>query len=174
MERKNNSDVRIRDREVIITRLFDAPLPLVYKAFTEPQQVSKWWGPDGFSCDCSSDLRPGGSYRYVMRGPDGTEYPMTGTFTEISKEERIVYTTDLHEHPQSWKDELAKHTGKPLTDTALESVVTVTFEERNGKTVVSIATRFSSDSIRDGYVKLGMGEGWGQSLDRLAGELKNA
>ena len=71
-------------REVSITRLFDAPRDLVFQSFTDAEHIARWWGPEGFSVpSCESDPREGGSLRIVMRGPDGTDHPMTGTYREF-------------------------------------------------------------------------------------------
>ena len=79
-----------KDRELVIERVFNAPLDLVYAAWTTPNQIAKWYGPEGFETTVTEfDFRPGGAWRYVMHGPDGNEYPVVGTFKEISSD-RIV------------------------------------------------------------------------------------
>jgi len=80
------------DRVLIITRTFDAPRALVWRAFSDPFHLRQWWGPKGFTNPvCELDFRPGGHWHHVMRGPDGREYPTDSTFIEIVPEERIVY-----------------------------------------------------------------------------------
>src|SRR5580700_2538193 len=81
------------EREVTITRLFDAPRELVFQAWTDPQHLAQWWGPKGFSNPiCEADARPGGAWRIVMRGPDGAKYPCGGVYREIVESERLVFT----------------------------------------------------------------------------------
>ena len=71
-------------RELVLTRIFDAPRAIVFKAWTDPQQLARWWGPKGFTNPvCELDPRVGGTLRIVMRAPDGQEHPMTGVFREI-------------------------------------------------------------------------------------------
>jgi uncharacterized protein YndB with AHSA1/START domain len=81
------------DNEIVITRLFDAPRELVWEAWTNPEHVAKWWGPNGFTTTTESmDLRPGGVWKHVMHGPDGTDYPNESVFLEVVAPERIVYS----------------------------------------------------------------------------------
>jgi uncharacterized protein YndB with AHSA1/START domain len=78
-------------REIVITRVFDAPREMVWEAWTDPKQVVQWWGPRGFTTTIQEmEVRPGGVWRQVMRGPDGTEYPNKSVFIEVVKPERIV------------------------------------------------------------------------------------
>src|SRR3954471_663109 len=81
------------DREIVISRLFDAPRELVWAAWTDPQQVVQWWGPKGFTTTIHEmDVRPGGVMRHTMHGPDGTDYANKSVFKEVVKPERIVYS----------------------------------------------------------------------------------
>ena len=91
---KNSIATNAREREVIITRVFDAPRDLVFRAWTDPRHVSQWWGPHHFTNPvCEVDPRVGGAIRIHMRAPDGTVYPMTGRFVEIDRPHRLVFTT---------------------------------------------------------------------------------
>src|ERR1700730_7092158 len=82
------------ERELKITRVFDAPREMVFKAWTDPKLLAQWWGPKGFTNPvCELDVRPGGAIRVHMRGPDGTVYPMTGVYQEVVEPERIVFTS---------------------------------------------------------------------------------
>jgi len=156
------------DLDFVLTRTFDAPRELVWKAWTDPRHMTQWWGPRGFTNPvCDLDVRPGGAYRMVMRAPDGAEFPVSGKFLEIVEPERLVMTMDCSEHPDSWHDMVNPNrdkTRKPV----LDCVQTVTFENLDGKTKLTIRTRFESTAIRDAMVKVGMNEGWSSSLDRLA------
>jgi uncharacterized protein YndB with AHSA1/START domain len=81
------------EREVVVTRVFDAPRELVWEAWTDPKHVVNWWGPRGFTTTIEEmDVRPGGVWKHVMHGPDGTDYPNRSVFTEVVKPERIVYS----------------------------------------------------------------------------------
>src|SRR5579862_776151 len=87
-------------REYTISRVFDAPRELVWKAWTDPKQMAKWWGPKVMKTPvCEMDVRLGGAYRIVMRAPDGIDYPVKGIFREIKPPERLVFTMDCSEHP---------------------------------------------------------------------------
>ena len=151
------------DRSVVITRLFDAPRELVWRAWTEPEHMAQWFGPKVFHNPvCEVDLRVGGAWRIVMRAPDGTDYPLKGVYREIVKPERIVSSIDLAEHPGSW------HAMVNPGREPLELSWTVTFEDFAGKTRLSVRTDFSTTTLRDAFVKMGMGEGWSESFDKLA------
>lgn len=96
MSNKIDSTATQSDREIVITRIFNAPRQLVYEVWTNPERIAQWWGPEGFTTRVTElDLRPGGRSRYVMVDPDGTEYPAKGVFREIIPFERIV-TTDVN------------------------------------------------------------------------------
>ena len=141
------------ERTVVITRLFDAPRELVFKAWTDPVMVAKWWGPKGFTNPvCEVDARPGRALRIVMRGPGGTDFPMRGIFREVVPPERLVFTNiavDENDNP------------------ILEGLTTVTFTERDGKTELTIHTTAVAQ-IEEASVKLaGMDAGWNQSIDKL-------
>ena len=148
------------EREIVLTRVFDAPRELVFKAWTEPERLARWWGPDGFTNPvCEVDLRPGGAIWIVMRAPDGTDYPMSGTIHEVVAPERFVFAAT----PEDGQ-------GNAL----IEALTTVTFAEQDGKTLLTIRqkavalTAFGAEAMQD------MDEGWSQSLDRLAAEVASA
>lgn len=89
----------ISGREIVTTRIFDAPRERVFEAFSDPVQLKRWWGPDGFTSSIEVfELRPGGRWLMVMHGPDGTDYPSSNTFLQTVKPERIVF---LHHQPPS-------------------------------------------------------------------------
>lgn len=139
------------DREIIGTRVFDAPRELVWKAWTDPQHIAQWWGPNGFTTTISKmDVQPGGIWRFVMHGPDGTDYPNLIRYIEVVKPERLVY----------------EHGPVPKFH------VTVTFEERDGKTTLNVRMLFESAAERDKVVdEYGAVEGLQQTLGRLAEHL---
>jgi uncharacterized protein YndB with AHSA1/START domain len=163
------------ERDFFITRVFDAPRTLVWKAWTEAGQIARWWGPNSFSNPvCEMDLRPGGAYRVVMRSPDGADYPITGEVREVVAPALLVMTLDCAEHPAEWHAMVRAGSGRVGPNPAGLMVQTVRFEERGHQTRLSISTRFESVALRDAMVKMGMNEGWSQSLDRLAQHLHAA
>jgi uncharacterized protein YndB with AHSA1/START domain len=138
---------------VVITRVFDAPRALVWKAWTDPKMVAQWWGPKCFTNPvCEMDVRPGGSLFIVMRGPDGTDYPMKGMFWEIVAPERLVFTSIAVD-----KD------GNHL----LEGETTVTFVEHGGKTAVTVRSHAVGLVPSAPQMLAGMNAGWTQSIDKL-------
>jgi uncharacterized protein YndB with AHSA1/START domain len=146
-------------RELYVTRLYDAPRHQVYRAWTEPQHVARWWGPKDFTNPvCEIDTRVGGRLHIVMRGPDGTDYPMRGVITEIRAPERFAFDY-----------EALDAAGKPV----LSGRLSVTFADEGGKTRMSLST-YAEGLGPDAADKLeGMEAGWNQSLERLLRSLKN-
>jgi uncharacterized protein YndB with AHSA1/START domain len=144
------------DREIVFTRLFDAPRELVWEAWTDPQQVVQWWGPRGFTTTTHEmAVRPGGVWRFIMHGPDGTDYPNKIVYTEVVPPERLAYTH-----------------GSDDGDESGQFQVTVTFTDQDGKTRLTMRSLFASAEERDKVVKeYGAIEGGNQTLDRLAEHL---
>jgi uncharacterized protein YndB with AHSA1/START domain len=141
-------------RDVTLTRIFDAPVQLVWIAWTDPRHMAQWWGPDGFTNPvCELDLRQGGAIRIHMRAPDGTVYPLTGHFEEIVPPERIVFTALARDHD-----------GQAV----LESRTIVTFEEVGAQTKLTVHARAVGLAPIAPAMLAGMEMGWMQSLDRLA------
>ena len=139
------------DSEIVMTRVIDAPRPLVFAAWTTPEQVRQWMlGPDGWTMPvCEIDLRPGGAWRFVWRRADGTEMAMRGVYRDVAPPERLVAT-------ESWGGDWP------------ETVNTVTFSEQGGKTTITQTVRYPSAEARDAALKTGMKEGVAKSFDRLA------
>jgi uncharacterized protein YndB with AHSA1/START domain len=146
-----------KEQELVLTRVFDAPRELVFKAWTDPKHVAQWWGPHGFTNPvCELDVRPGGAIRIHMRGPDGTVYPMTGVCQEIVEPERLVFTS------------AALGADGNLM---FEVLTTVTFAEQNGKTKQTMRARVIKTTAQAAQYLAGMEAGWTQSLERLAKSL---
>ncbi len=163
------------DNEIVTTRLLKAPRALVWQAWTDPGQIARWWGPNSFTNPvCEMDLRPGGAYRLVMRSPEGEDYPITGEVREVVAPALLVMTLDCAEHPTEWHAAVRAGSGQAGPNPAGTMVQTVRFEDLGGKTRLSISTRFESTAIRDAMVKMGMNEGWSQSLGRLAQHVEAA
>ena len=146
-------------REIVITRVFDAPRELVFKAWTDPKQMARWWGPKGFTNPvCKLDARVGGAWHIVMRSPDGAEYPCGGVYREVVDPERLVFTNIATD-----KD------GNPVID----GLTTVLFAEQGGKTKLTLQTRGTAVvDYAAAYLK-GMEAGWSQSLEKLDDLLAN-
>jgi len=146
---------------IVITRIFDAPRELVFKMFTDPKHLARFWGPKGFTSTVREmDPRPGGTFRLEMRGPDGAICPCEGLYREVIAPERIVY---------SGGPDFGYPCGGGLPPRAL---VTITFAGHDGKTTLTIDTRFEAAADRDAAVKMGFNTGWASSLDRLANLLE--
>ncbi len=149
---QNNAAALVGDREIVATRIFDAPRELVFKVWTDPHHIRQWWGPEGFTTTTySMDVKPGGVWRFVMHGPDGRDYQNKITFIEVVKPERLVY----------------KHGGdKDCEPVNFET--TVTLEEQDGKTKLTMRMRFPSANVRDYSIKTyDAVEGLNQTLNRL-------
>jgi uncharacterized protein YndB with AHSA1/START domain len=144
-------------QELITTRVFDAPRAVVFRAWTDPAQMQRWWGPKGFTNPvCEVDARPGGAILIHMRGPDGTVYPMTGVFQEVVEPERLVFTSSALDQK-----------GEPL----FEVLNIVTFAEEGGKTRLSLHVTVSKVKAEAAPHLAGMETGWSMTLDRLAAEV---
>jgi uncharacterized protein YndB with AHSA1/START domain len=137
----------VADRQIVMTRVLDAPRELVFKAWTDPDRIGQWWGPNGFTTTTHEmDFRPGGVWRHIMHGPDGTDYDNEIVYVEIVKPERIVY-----DH---------------VSDPRFRS--TATFTECNGKTLLAVQILFESATLRETVIRqFGAAEGLQQTLQRL-------
>jgi uncharacterized protein YndB with AHSA1/START domain len=140
----------IADRELTVSRMIDAPRAMVFRAWTEPQQIARWWGPKGYTTDeYQMDVRPGGAYRFVMRSPEDTLHRKRGVYREIVAPERIVFTF-------AWED----------ADGRLgpELLVTVTLEDLGSKTRLTLhQATFDTVEWRDSHTA-----GWTSCLERFA------
>jgi uncharacterized protein YndB with AHSA1/START domain len=139
--------------ETIMTRTFNAPRDLVFKAHSSCEHISKWWGPRRHSfASCEMDFVEGGAWRFVLRNADGSEeYPFKGKFREIQPPERLTWTFTYDVEPFN-------------EDEAVETVV---FSEEDGVTTITVTSFYSSIEIRDAVVSTGMAEGAAESWDRL-------
>lgn len=145
----------VAERELVVTRILDAPRALVFKAWTEPDRAARWWGPQGFvTLYCKMDVRPGGAFRVCMRSPEGTEHWKQGVYREVVEPERLVFTF-------AWEDA----DGRP----GHETVVTVTFAEHGTKTRLTLHQGvFETVAARDSHQS-----GWTSTVERLADYLAN-
>jgi uncharacterized protein YndB with AHSA1/START domain len=138
------------DREIVLTRVFDAPRRLVFDAFTKPELLKRWFGPRGWSLVvCDVDLRVGGGFRFVLRGPDGRDMGMRGVYREIAAPERSVHMESFDDYPG-------------------ESQVTAVLVEQGGRTTLTATVLYPSKEIRDAVINSGMEHGAAESYDKLA------
>lgn len=138
------------DTEILLTREFDAPAPLVYKAMTTPEYVRRWWNcMDHKMPVCEIDLRVGGAWRFVTVDDSGTEYGFHGVYKEIVEPTRLVHTEIFEMFPTT------------------EVLVTITLEPKGGKTLVKSHTQCPNKETRDGIIQSGMETGAAIAWDRV-------
>ena len=150
----NTTTTAITEREIIISRIMNAPQALVFEVWTKPEHLANWWGPTGFSITTqSADIKVGGHWKFIMHGPDGTQYPTDIVYHEITPITKMRYAVSGEDHPEH-----------------LNFVTTVTFEEiAPGKTKVTMAGLFQSKEavefvLREHHAK----EGGEQTIGNLA------
>ncbi len=149
-----NAATHFGEGTVKITRVFDAPRDLVWRAWADPKMVAQWFGPRGFTSSVPQwDLRVGGALRIVMHGPDGNDYPMKGVFTEVTPSQRLSYTNIALDND-----------GNHL----LEGETVVVFLEDAGKTTLSLTAHAVGLVAMAPQMLAGMEAGWTQTIDRLA------
>lgn len=139
----------VSEREVIVTRAFDAPARLVFEAFRNPEYLKRWFGPRGWPLTrCEVDFRVSGRFTFAMTGPDGNQGPsFGGDYLQIVPDQRIVYVIDTYDEPMT---------------------VTLSFDERAGKTTLTYHTLFNSVAMKNRHVGAGFTEGVASGLDQLA------
>ena len=140
------------DREIVLTRLFDAPRHLVFEAMSKPEHIKQWWGNlgDGYSVPvCEVDLRVGGAWRFANRTPKGETAVFYGVYREVAPPERVVFTEIFEPFPDG------------------ESVVTAVLTEEQGKTRLTATCLYPSLEVRDMVLQTGMEKGAALSYDRL-------
>jgi uncharacterized protein YndB with AHSA1/START domain len=144
-----------QDRELVLTRLIDAPPHKVYRAWTDPDLLKQWFAPLPWTTrHAELDVRPGGSSLVVMRGPDGNEFPNPGVYLEVVPNERLVVTDA---YTKAWEP-----SAKPFMTLVL------TFEDEGGKTRYTARARHWTVADREAHEKMGFHEGWGICADQLA------
>jgi uncharacterized protein YndB with AHSA1/START domain len=144
-----------QDRELVLTRLIDAPRHKVYRAWTDPDLLKQWFAPLPWTTPHAElDVRPGGSSLVVMRGPDGNEFPNPGVYLEVVPNERLVVTDA---YTKAWEP-----SAKPFMTLVL------TFEDEGGKTRYTARARHWTVADREAHEKMGFHEGWGICADQLA------
>ncbi|UKS25474.1 SRPBCC family protein [Paenibacillus sp. HWE-109] len=150
----NHTFTAIEGRELTVKRVLSAPRELVFQTWIDPQHLSNWWGPQGFTITIQAiDVKPGGVWRYIMHGPDGIDYDNKITYIEVIRPERLVYSHGDFEEDEQFR-------------------VTVTFAEQGNTTELTMSSLFKSAEELEMVVKqYGAVEGAKQTLDRLEEEL---
>lgn len=152
------------DYTLVITRVFNAPRDLVWQVWTDPAHIAQWWGPRGFTTRVDEmDLRPGGQSRYVMVGPDGTEYPAKGVFKEVMPLERIVSTDEFDEGYEALAD----------VDLPQDMVMTTRFEDLGHQTKLTLEILHPTLEDQRKHEAMGVVAGWHSSLDCMAEHLES-
>ena len=150
MDARTSTAAEAGERELVITRIIDAPRHIVFQAWTEPDRVARWWGPQGFTTVYHDmDIRPGGAFRVCMRSPEGAEHWKQGVYREVVEPERLVFTF-------AWEEA----DGKP----GHQTLVTVTFAERGAKTELRL-----HQAVFETIARLDEHQhGWTSTLERFA------
>lgn len=155
MENTSSAEVTTpSERDIVITRTFNAPRTVVFEAWTKAEHVTQWWDPSGAALSvCEIDLRPDGAFRWVNRGPDGSEHSFTGTYREISAPSRLVFSTRV-------------------SPSGAESVGTLVFTEQGGRTTLTMTIACNSMADRDALLQMRVDVGTLRTLDNLAAYLQ--
>ncbi len=142
-------------RELVLTRLIDAPREKLFRAWTRPELLKQWFTPLPYTTPVAElDVRPGGVGLVVMRDPQGNDYPSRGVYLEVAENERLVFTDA---YTEAWEP-----SQKPFM------TVIVTFEDEAGKTRYTARVRHWTVADREAHEKMGFHEGWGKATDQLA------
>jgi len=151
---KTDPTATVSDRDLIITRIFNAPREKVFKAWTDPELLKQWFAPLPYTTPIAElDLRPGGANLIVMRDPQGNDFPNRGVYLEVVENERLVFT---NAYTRAWEP-----SDKPFM------TVIVTFEDEGGKTKYTALVRHWTVADRETHEKMGFHQGWGQCADQL-------
>ncbi|WP_437813975.1 SRPBCC family protein [Sorangium sp. So ce1078] len=147
------------DRELVLTRIIDAPREKVFRAWTDPELLKKWFAPHPFTTPVAElDVRPGGANLIVMRDPQGNEYPNRGIYLEVVENERLVFTDA---YTKAWEP-----SEKPFM------TVVLTFEDQDGKTKYTARALHWTAADREAHEQMGFHEGWGQCAAQLEAVVK--
>ena len=150
-----NEDISSTDRDLVLTRIINAPPEKVFRAWTESELLKQWFAPLPYTTPVAeTDVRPGGSSLIVVRDPDGNDFPSKGVYLEVVKNERLVFTDA---YTTAWEP-----SEKPFM------TVILTFENEGGNTKYTARVRHWTVADRDTHEKMGFHEGWGQCADQLA------
>ncbi len=158
-------------QSLVLVRVFDAPVAAVWRAWTAPDAVTKWWGPHGMTTSATMDVRTGGTFALTMRAADGADYPITGEYLDVVENRYLVMEMHLDDHPASWHDYLAEEVtkagGAEDVPPSLTVTTRITFEAQGAGTRLTVEQIYATDADRDAYQAMGSVEGWSQSFEKL-------
>lgn len=172
MNKHTALQVDLAEKRLTLSRDFDAPPAAVFKAWTDPVALAAWWGPHGFDTEVRAcDVRPGGAFHFVMIDGEGKEYPVIGTFVEVTPPRRLVMLEDCTGMGPEWNRQVAPDI--VAAGGKVECVWTLDFQDLGGRTRLVLAFDCPTTAMRESLVEIGMVEGWGEcfeKLDRLLAE----
>ncbi|MGN6364033.1 SRPBCC domain-containing protein [Asticcacaulis taihuensis] len=172
------TDVATEANDIVLSRFFDAPRPLVFMAWVDPVMLAEWWGPEGFTATVDIDVREGGEMSLVMHSPDGEDYPIGGHFGEIVPNESLVMIMDASRHSEGWHEAVkagfVEAGGRPEDYNADPIRTLITFADEGAGTRVIVRQTFTMATMRDAHVRLGSGVGWSGSFNKLDAVLQQA
>jgi uncharacterized protein YndB with AHSA1/START domain len=149
--------------DLMLERVVDVPREMVWRAWTTPEQVKKWFTPDPWrTVECSIDLRPGGAFRFVMRSPEGKDFPNTGCFLEIVENERLVWTNVLGPG--------FRPADPAFTDLPFTAIIALAPHGRGTKYTATALHR--DEAGRGKHADMGFADGWGKALEQLVAVIK--
>jgi uncharacterized protein YndB with AHSA1/START domain len=169
------TEVKTEARDLILVRDFAAPRALVYQAWTDPQMLAAWWGPENMTTTVEVDVRPGGALSMTMHDRNGGDYPILGEFGDVVENELLVMIMQVERHPPEWHamirgkfvelgGEEGDYVGGPIP-------TRITFEDSAAGTRVTVRQTFPLALVRDAHVALGNPVGWRGSFAKLDGLL---
>jgi uncharacterized protein YndB with AHSA1/START domain len=168
---RGSFDHRIAGQDLVLTRRFKAPPAQVFAAWTEAEQMARWWGPHDFEVpECISEPHPGGRFRVVVRAPDGTDYPMDGRYAEVKADQRLVLIASVDEHPPSWHATMAeaiRNAGGPADAVVGRMTLMATFETDSDGTWLTVTLRAATAAEAEALGAVGADQGWRMSFERL-------
>ena len=172
------TSVATEANDIVLSRFFDAPRPLVFMAWIDPVMLAEWWGPEGFTATVDMDVREGGELSLVMHSPEGEDYPIGGHFGEIVPNESLVMIMDASRHSAGWheavKGSFIAAGGKPEEYNADPIRTLVIFTDEGAGTKVIVRQTFTMATMRDAHVNIGNGVGWSGSFNKLDAVLAKA
>jgi uncharacterized protein YndB with AHSA1/START domain len=159
--------VQVSEHAFQFSRIINAPRSLVYQVWTNPAHFKLWWGPHTFTTECEMDARVGGRYSATMISPEGERNPLKGEFLELIPNEKIVMTMVTQGHTSEWHAIVNQARGLAADAPSANPLATITFEDFEGKTKITIKQEFVNNVDRDAFLKLGSVIGWGQSFVKM-------
>lgn len=156
------------EHETIFTRLFTVPRARLFDAWLDQELLAEWWGPHGYTNPvCITNPKPGGGYRVVMRSPDRVDQSVSGEYMEIDSPNRLVLTNVIDDAPAEFLETLNNYRHGARYSAVPKLTMMLQFDDHEGKTRLTLRTRFDSNSDRDAFIKLGYPEGMAESLEKL-------